>query len=122
MTAGDPAVEVVDVEEVAMEVLEPLLGEPKTKWRERERAERVAKQKPVLTKWEKEVKECESCGVQAPLKPKVRKLFPAPVTPPSLRTKRASGRREVVSDDAEVIDIDVVEEGDSEIGADFEDN
>lgn len=122
VAAGDPSAGGVDVEEVAIEVLDPLPGETKTKWRERERAERVAKQKAVLAEWEKKVEECESRGVPAPFKPKVRKLFPAPATPPSLRTKRTLIRGEVVSDDVEVIDIDVVEEGDGEIRGDFEDN
>ncbi|KIO20665.1 hypothetical protein M407DRAFT_29719 [Tulasnella calospora MUT 4182] len=120
--AGDPVIEEVDEAEVAMEVLDPLPGETKTKWRERERAERVAKQKAVLAKWEEKVKECESHGVQAPLKPKVRKLFPAPATPPSLRTRKASRRRGEGSDEGEEIDIDVVVEGDDGIGGDFNDN
>lgn len=106
--AGDPVIEEVDEAEVAMEVLDPLPGETKTKWRERERAERVAKQKAVLAKWEEKVKECESRGVQAPLmKPKVRKLFPAPATPPSLRTRKASRRMGEGSDEGEEIDIEI---------------
>lgn len=120
MSGGvEPAVEAVEVEIVAVD---PLPGETKTKWRERERADRVAKQKAVLAEWDKRVKECESRGLQAPERPKVRKLFPVPTTPPSLKTKNARRGKRVVDEETEVIDIGIAEGEEGEIGEDFEDN
>lgn len=98
----EPAVEAVEVEIV---VVDPLPGETKTKWRERERADRVAKQKAVLAEWDKKVKESEACGLPAPERPKVRKLFPVPATPPSLKTKKARRGKRMVDDETEMIEI-----------------
>lgn len=125
MVAGDGDAEAVEAEEVvvvAVVAVDPLPGETKTKWRERERADRAAKQNAALEKWEKEAVECESRGLPVPAKPKVRKFFPAPATPPSLKTTRSSRGKKKVSDNAETINIDVGVDGGGEIGDDFEDN
>lgn len=118
------AVEPVDeqVEAEDMMTIEPLPGETKTKWRERERVDRMAKQKAVLAEWEAKVKECESRGLPAPERPKVRKLFPVPATPPSLKTRKACRRKRVVDDDVEEIDIDMATGEGEEVVEDFEDN
>ncbi|KAG8908263.1 hypothetical protein FRC01_007463 [Tulasnella sp. 417] len=69
-------------------------NETKAQWRQREQAARLEKQKAALASWQAAVADSEHRGMPAPEKPKVRKLFPAPATPPQFKTKRAArGRR-----------------------------
>ncbi|KIO17441.1 hypothetical protein M407DRAFT_32898 [Tulasnella calospora MUT 4182] len=113
---------VVGIEAEAGVAVDERPGETKKQWRDRERAERMAKQKEAIAQWEEEVTESALCGVPAPTKPKIRKLFPAAVTPPRFKPKRnmKARKKRAVEDDEDDVDQESEESGADE--EDFEVN
>lgn len=104
---------VVGIEAGAGVAVDERPGETKKQWRDRERAERMAKQKEAIARWEEEVTESALRGVPAPTKLKIRKLFPAAVTPPRFKPKRNTKARKkrAVEDDEDDVDQESEESG-----------